>query len=68
MPDSSGELPFRFHWLFLRDALADFKLQLAGLFVCVDDYVVAVQHLAVFDYFPARRLGYRVTIKGDRPF
>lgn len=26
------------------------------------------QHYALWDYFPARRLGYRVTIKGDRPY
>ena len=28
----------------------------------------AVQHLAVWDYFPWTRSGFRVTIKGDRPF
>ena len=28
----------------------------------------AVQHLAVWDYFPQTRSGIRVTIKGDRPF
>lgn len=28
----------------------------------------AVQHLAVWDYFPRTRSGFRVTIKGDRPF
>jgi taurine dioxygenase len=28
----------------------------------------AVQHIAVWDYFPQVRSGYRVTIKGDRPF
>ena len=27
-----------------------------------------VQHHAVWDYFPATRHGYRVTIQGDRPF
>jgi taurine dioxygenase len=27
----------------------------------------AVQHLAVWDYFPNVRSGFRVTIKGDRP-
>jgi len=27
----------------------------------------AVQHLAVWDYFPQTRSGFRVTIKGDRP-
>ncbi len=27
----------------------------------------AVQHLAVWDYFPNTRSGFRVTIKGDRP-
>jgi taurine dioxygenase len=27
----------------------------------------AVQHLAVWDYFPQVRTGFRVTIKGDRP-
>jgi len=26
------------------------------------------QHLAIWDYFPQVRSGYRVTIKGDRPF
>lgn len=26
-----------------------------------------VQHLAVWDYFPQTRSGYRVTIEGDRP-
>ena len=26
-----------------------------------------VQHLALWDYFPATRTGYRVTIEGDRP-
>jgi taurine dioxygenase len=26
------------------------------------------QHLAVWDYYPERRSGLRVTIKGDRPF
>ena len=28
----------------------------------------AVQHHAMWDYFPEVRSGYRVTIKGDRPF
>jgi len=27
----------------------------------------AVQHMALWDYFPATRSGYRVTIEGDRP-
>lgn len=27
----------------------------------------AVQHIAMWDYFPLTRSGYRVTIKGDRP-
>jgi len=27
-----------------------------------------VQHIAMWDYFPDVRSGYRVTIKGDRPF
>ncbi len=27
-----------------------------------------VQHLAIWDYYPQVRSGYRVTIKGDRPF
>ena len=27
----------------------------------------AVQHYAVWDYYPAKRSGYRVTIRGDRP-
>ena len=27
----------------------------------------AVQHMALWDYYPATRSGYRVTIKGDRP-
>jgi len=27
-----------------------------------------VQHHALWDYYPARRLGYRVTISGDKPF
>lgn len=27
-----------------------------------------VQHLAIWDYYPNTRSGYRVTIKGDRPF
>lgn len=26
------------------------------------------QHFAMWDYFPHRRLGYRVTVKGDRPY
>ena len=26
------------------------------------------QHRAMFDYFPLRRYGHRVTVKGDRPF
>jgi taurine dioxygenase len=25
-------------------------------------------HHAMWDYFPNRRLGYRVTVKGDKPF
>jgi alpha-ketoglutarate-dependent taurine dioxygenase len=28
----------------------------------------AVQHKALWDYFPNVRSGYRVTVKGDRPF
>lgn len=28
----------------------------------------SVQHIAMWDYFPQTRSGYRVTIKGDRPF
>ncbi|MYD96127.1 MAG: taurine dioxygenase [Gammaproteobacteria bacterium] len=27
-----------------------------------------VQHMAVWDYFPETRSGFRVTVKGDRPF
>jgi taurine dioxygenase len=27
-----------------------------------------VQHLAIWDYFPNVRSGYRVTVAGDRPF
>jgi len=27
-----------------------------------------VQHLAVWDYYPEVRSGYRVTINGDKPF
>jgi taurine dioxygenase len=27
-----------------------------------------VQHMALWDYFPQVRSGYRVTVKGDRPF
>ena len=26
-----------------------------------------VQHFAAFDYFPQRRLGYRATIRGEKP-
>ena len=36
-----------FRWFFLPDALADRELHLAGLFVRVNDHVIAVQHLAV---------------------
>jgi len=25
-------------------------------------------HHAMWDYFPQKRLGYRVTVKGDKPF
>jgi taurine dioxygenase len=25
-------------------------------------------HHAMWDYFPHKRLGYRVTVKGDKPF
>lgn len=28
----------------------------------------AVQHSAIWDYFPQTRSGYRVTVRGDRPF
>ena len=28
----------------------------------------AVQHYAVWDYFPGTRSGFRVTIAGDRPY
>ena len=28
----------------------------------------AVQHIAMWHYFPQVRSGYRVTIKGDRPY
>ncbi|MGE0675157.1 MAG: TauD/TfdA dioxygenase family protein [Methylibium sp.] len=28
----------------------------------------SVQHIAMWDYFPQVRSGYRVTVKGDRPF
>jgi taurine dioxygenase len=28
----------------------------------------ATQHLALFDYFPHRRYGLRVTVEGDKPF
>jgi len=27
-----------------------------------------VQHMAIWDYYPATRSGLRVTVKGDRPF
>jgi len=27
-----------------------------------------VQHLAIWDYYPQVRSGYRVTVKGDKPF
>ena len=27
-----------------------------------------VQHIAMWDYFPQTRSGYRVTVKGDKPF
>ena len=26
------------------------------------------QHIAIWDYWPNERTGYRVSIKGDRPF
>jgi len=26
-----------------------------------------VQHQAVWDYFPERRYGHRITVKGERP-
>jgi len=42
----------RFHWLPHSVAFWDNR---------------AVQHLAVWDYFPQTRSGFRVTIKGDRP-
>jgi taurine dioxygenase len=28
----------------------------------------AAMHHAMWDYFPHKRLGYRVTVKGDKPF
>jgi len=28
----------------------------------------SAQHLAVWDYYPQVRSGYRVTVKGDKPF
>ena len=28
----------------------------------------AAMHHALWDYFPHKRLGYRVTVKGDKPF
>ena len=34
----------------------------------VEDMHRALAHLAVWDYFPHVRSGYRVTIKGARPF
>jgi taurine dioxygenase len=27
-----------------------------------------VQHIAMWDYFPQTRSGWRVTVKGDKPF
>jgi taurine dioxygenase len=27
-----------------------------------------VQHIAMWDYFPQVRSGFRVTVKGDKPF
>jgi alpha-ketoglutarate-dependent taurine dioxygenase len=43
----------RFHWRLHSVAFWDNR---------------ATQHLAVWDYFPHVRSGYRVTIRGDRPF
>ena len=40
-------LAFRLGWFLLSDALADRKRHLAKAFVGVDDYVVAVQDLAI---------------------
>jgi taurine dioxygenase len=28
----------------------------------------SAMHHAMWDYFPHKRLGYRVTVKGDKPF
>src|SRR5689334_7762014 len=43
---SSADL-YRF---FLSDSLADLERQLAGFLVGIDDYVIAVQNLAVEDF------------------
>jgi taurine dioxygenase len=47
------EFQCRFHWT--RNAIAFWDNR-------------AVQHYAVWDYYPAVRSGMRVTIRGDRPF
>jgi taurine dioxygenase len=46
------EFQCRFHWAANSIAFWDNR---------------CTQHMAIWDYFPATRSGYRVTIKGEKP-
>ena len=51
-----------------RDAGVPVPLPLAGRTRWRSGTTAASQHHAMWDYFPQRRHGHRVTIKGDKPF
>jgi taurine dioxygenase len=64
-PESDAVLQFLYHHIETPEFQCRFRWQVNSIAFWDNR---CVQHHAMWDYFPQRRHGHRVTIKGDKPF